>query len=62
MTHQDSAIGVFDSGIGGFTVLHEIIEARPKENTIYLRDPRDYPMAQNRRTRSGAIPLKTASF
>jgi glutamate racemase len=34
MTHQDSAIGVFDSGIVGFTVLHEIIEARPNENTI----------------------------
>ena len=38
MTSQDSAIGVFDSGIGGLTVLHEIIEALPKENTVYLGD------------------------
>lgn len=38
MTQQDSAIGVFDSGIGGLTVLHRIIEALPKENTIYLGD------------------------
>ena len=36
--NQDSAIGVFDSGIGGLTVLHQIIEALPKENTVYLGD------------------------
>ena len=34
----ESAIGVFDSGIGGLTVLHEIIEALPRENTVYLGD------------------------
>ncbi len=38
MLNQDSAIGVFDSGIGGLTVLHSIIEALPKENTVYLGD------------------------
>jgi glutamate racemase len=38
MTNQDSAIGVFDSGIGGLTVLHQIIEALPRENTVYLGD------------------------
>jgi len=38
MTGNDSAIGVFDSGIGGLTVLHQIIEALPKENTVYLGD------------------------
>jgi glutamate racemase len=38
MTNNDSAIGVFDSGIGGLTVLHEIILALPKENTVYLGD------------------------
>ena len=38
MHNRDSAIGVFDSGIGGLTVLHEIIEALPHENTIYLGD------------------------
>jgi glutamate racemase len=34
----DSAIGVFDSGIGGLTVLQRIIEALPRENTVYLGD------------------------
>ena len=38
MVSRDSAIGVFDSGIGGLTVLHKIIEALPRENTVYLGD------------------------
>jgi len=35
---KDSAIGVFDSGIGGLTVLHQITLALPRENTVYLGD------------------------
>jgi glutamate racemase len=38
MVSKDSAIGVFDSGIGGLTVLHKIIEVLPRENTVYLGD------------------------
>jgi glutamate racemase len=38
MANRDSAIGVFDSGIGGLTVLHKIIELLPRENTVYLGD------------------------
>ena len=38
MHSHDSAIGVFDSGIGGLTVLHEIIKTLPRENTVYLGD------------------------
>ncbi len=38
MVNRDSAIGVFDSGIGGLTVLHKIIEALPRESTVYLGD------------------------
>lgn len=38
MPNRDSAIGVFDSGIGGLTVLHSIMEALPRENTVYLGD------------------------
>jgi glutamate racemase len=36
--NKDSAIGLFDSGIGGLTVLQKIIELLPKENTVYLGD------------------------
>ena len=35
---RESAIGLFDSGIGGLTVLQKIIEVLPKENMIYLGD------------------------
>ena len=32
------AIGIFDSGVGGLTVLKEIVKALPQEDTIYLGD------------------------
>ena len=31
-------IGVFDSGVGGLTVLREILRRNPDESTIYLGD------------------------
>jgi glutamate racemase len=40
---SESPIGVFDSGIGGLTVLKEIIETLPDENTIYLGDTARVP-------------------
>ena len=49
MTNSESAqssnrpIGVFDSGIGGLTVLKEIIKILPQENTIYLGDTARVP-------------------
>ncbi len=36
-------IGVFDSGIGGLTVLKEIMNILPQENTIYLGDTARVP-------------------
>ena len=33
--NQNGKIGVFDSGIGGVTVLREIIKILPKENYRY---------------------------
>jgi glutamate racemase len=35
---KEDAIGLFDSGIGGLTVLQQITEALPRENTVYLGD------------------------
>ena len=37
------AIGVFDSGIGGLTVLKEIARLLPDEDTIYLGDTARVP-------------------
>ncbi len=36
-------IGVFDSGIGGVTVLKEIIKILPDENYIYYSDSKNNP-------------------
>jgi glutamate racemase len=37
------AIGIFDSGIGGLTVLKEIVQKLPQENIIYLGDTARVP-------------------
>lgn len=40
---SQQAIGIFDSGIGGVTVLKELIRAFPEENFIYLGDTARLP-------------------
>jgi glutamate racemase len=40
---DNRAIGVLDSGVGGLTVLREIIKQVPAENTIYFGDTRRFP-------------------
>lgn len=35
---NDAPIGVFDSGLGGLTVLNELVKILPEENFIYLAD------------------------
>lgn len=37
------AIGIFDSGVGGLTVLREIVSVLPQEDTIYLGDTARVP-------------------
>lgn len=37
------AIGIFDSGVGGLTVLREIIKSLPQEDTVYLGDTARVP-------------------
>lgn len=37
------AIGIFDSGVGGLTVLREIMKALPQEDTVYLGDTARVP-------------------
>lgn len=41
--NKNGKIGVFDSGIGGVTVLREIIRILPKENYIYYSDSKNNP-------------------
>lgn len=39
-------IGVFDSGIGGLTVLHELLVALPHEDFLYLGDTARFPYGE----------------
>src|SRR5215510_8020794 len=43
MDSPDGAIGIFDSGVGGLTVLHALLEALPHEHFLYLGDTGRYP-------------------
>jgi glutamate racemase len=40
---SSNAIGLFDSGIGGLTVLQEVSQLLPHENLIYLGDTARFP-------------------
>ncbi|WP_197380389.1 glutamate racemase [Mycolicibacterium mengxianglii] len=43
MSDQESAVGVFDSGVGGLTVARSIIDQLPDENMIYVGDTGNGP-------------------
>src|SRR5438270_12763226 len=43
MTGDDRPIGVFDSGVGGLTVLRAIRERLPDEPTVYVGDLLHFP-------------------
>jgi len=40
---KDAPIGVFDSGVGGLTVIREIIRQLPSENVVYFGDTARLP-------------------
>lgn len=42
-TTRDGAIGIFDSGVGGLTVLHAMLAALPGEDLVYLGDVARHP-------------------
>src|SRR5699024_8908072 len=43
------AIGIFDSGVGGLTVLAEIRKTLPYENIIYLGDTKNFPYGNRKK-------------
>ncbi|HZR11339.1 MAG TPA: glutamate racemase, partial [Myxococcales bacterium] len=54
--NADAPIGVFDSGVGGLTVLRELTLRLPHESTIYLGDTARVPYG----TRSGEVVTRYA--
>lgn len=43
MYNKEYSIGIFDSGLGGTTVLKEIVKLLPNENIIYFADRKNAP-------------------
>lgn len=46
--HRTRPIGVFDSGVGGLTVLHELLVRLPHEDFLYLGDTARFPYGERR--------------
>ena len=42
---KDLPIAVFDSGVGGISVLRELVKLMPEENYIYFGDSANAPTA-----------------
>jgi len=59
---NNNPIGVFDSGIGGLTVLKAIIELLPNENTVYLGDTARVPYGTKSRETVIRYSLENSSF
>lgn len=45
-SHAQNPIGVFDSGVGGLTVLHELLVRLPREDYVYLGDTARFPYGE----------------
>ena len=54
-------IGIFDSGIGGLSILSEINKMLPNENTIYLADNKNCPYGNKSRKEIIKLSIKNAS-
>jgi glutamate racemase len=54
-------IGVFDSGVGGLTVLHELLVALPHEDFLYLGDTARFPYGERSPEELRAYALEIAT-
>jgi glutamate racemase len=53
-------IGVFDSGVGGLTVLHELLVSLPHEDFLYLGDTARFPYGERTPQELEAFALEIA--
>jgi glutamate racemase len=56
----DAPIGVFDSGVGGLTVLHELLVSLPTEDYLYLGDTRRFPYGDRTQEELRAFAVEIA--
>jgi glutamate racemase len=58
LAHQP--IGVFDSGVGGLTVLHELLVSLPSEDYLYLGDTARFPYGDRTQDELRAFSIEIA--
>ncbi len=56
----DQPIGVFDSGVGGLTVLHELLVDLPEEDYLYLGDTARFPYGPRSKEELAALTIENA--
>jgi glutamate racemase len=54
------AVGVFDSGVGGLTVLHELLVSLPSEDYLYLGDTARFPYGDRTQEELRAYSIEIA--
>jgi glutamate racemase len=59
-TARERPIAVFDSGVGGLTVLHELLVALPAEDFVYLGDTARFPYGEKTQEQLRAFALEIA--
>lgn len=62
MSKKNMPIGVFDSGIGGLTVLEKLIELFPHENFVYVADQGHCPYGTKTAEQVGERVAKVTKF
>ncbi len=62
MISNNNPIGFFDSGVGGTSILKEVITLLPSENTIYLSDSKNAPYGQKSKDEIIALCVKNTEF
>jgi glutamate racemase len=55
-------IAVFDSGVGGLTVLHELLVSLPREDFVYLGDTARFPYGEREPAELRRFALQIADF
>ncbi len=53
-------VAVFDSGVGGLTVLHELLVSLPTEDYVYLGDTARFPYGDRSARRAAAFAIEIA--
>jgi glutamate racemase len=57
---RERPIAVFDSGVGGLTVLHELLVQLPQEDFVYLADSARFPYGERSRAELERFSLEIA--